>query len=88
MPTFVINRCMTRFFQLALKFEFVAYAIMAHSSERLALVTKLSTAFEDTIRYRSLAIQGLNKAIDSFSKDSADAILCASLCLSNQETDW
>lgn len=61
---------------------------MAHSSQRLALMTKLSSAFENTTRYRSLAIQGLNKAIDQFSQDNADAILCASLCLSNQETDW
>jgi hypothetical protein len=61
---------------------------MAHSAGRLALVTKLSVAFEDAARYRSLAMQGLNQAINSFSKDNADAILCASLCLSNQEPDW
>ncbi|KAE9373902.1 hypothetical protein N431DRAFT_504404 [Stipitochalara longipes BDJ] len=76
------------FVQLALKFEFVAYAVMAHSAGRLALVTKLSAAFEDAARYRSLAMQGLNQAINSFSKDNADAILCASLCLSDQEPDW
>jgi hypothetical protein len=61
---------------------------MGHSAGRLALVTKISSAFEDATRYRTLALQGLNAAITSFTKDNADAILCASLCLSNQEHDW
>lgn len=74
--------------QLALSFDFVAYAVIAHSAGRLALVTKTSEAFEDAARFRTLALKGLNEAINSFSKDNADAILCASMCLSNQEHDW
>jgi hypothetical protein len=83
-----INSCISSFFQLAIRFDFVAYAVMGHSAGRLALVTKISSAFEDATRYRTLALQGLNAAITSFAKDNADAILCASLCLSNQEHDW
>ena len=83
-----INPCISSFFQLAIRFDFVAYAVMGHSAGRLALVTKISSAFEDATRYRTLALQGLNSAITSFTKDNADAILCASLCLSNQEHDW
>jgi hypothetical protein len=83
-----INSYISSFFQLAIRFDFVAYAVMGHSAGRLALVTKISSAFEDATRYRTLALQGLNAAITSFAKDNADAILCASLCLSNQEHDW
>jgi hypothetical protein len=83
-----INSCISSFFQLAIRFDFVAYAVMGHSAGRLALVTKISSAFEDAMRHRTLALQGLNAAITSFAKDNADAILCALLCSSNQEHDW
>lgn len=75
-------------FQLIAGYKFVSYASMAHSTERLSYTTRLSEAYEETVKYRSLAFNGLAKAIDSFSKDNADAVLFASLCLSNQETDW
>lgn len=61
---------------------------MAKSAERLALVTKSTEALEDSARYKSLALKGLSKAIQSFSKENADAVLCASISLEYHASDW
>ena len=79
---------MVSFVQLAHRFDFVAHAITGHSAARLAVVSKTSAAFDEATYYCNLAIQGLTRAINSFSRDNADAILCASLCLSNEEDGW
>lgn len=38
--------------------------------------------------HRGKAIKGLHEAISSFSRETSDAILAASLVLSWQATDW
>jgi len=38
--------------------------------------------------HRGLALKGLQEAIDSFSPETSDAVLAASLVLSWQATDW
>jgi hypothetical protein len=74
--------------QLSLEHDCVAYAIAAKSAKRLSLVTKNPTALNHAIRYRGLALSGLAAAVKSFSKQNADAILCASITLCDDEWDW
>lgn len=38
--------------------------------------------------HRGIALKGLQEAIDTFSRETSDAILAASLVLSWQATDW
>ncbi|KAH8807123.1 hypothetical protein F5884DRAFT_788581 [Xylogone sp. PMI_703] len=71
-------------FKLATNFDFVAYALAAMSAERLTLLGKSYEASRDASRYRNLAFRGLSQAIQSFSRDNADAILGASLACSYQ----
>ena len=40
------------------------------------------------MNYHTEAIRGLNEAISCFGAENADAVLCASLSLSNQQPDW
>lgn len=75
------------FFKLAVQYDFVAYGIMAKSAKRLAVVTRSTEALQDAARYQSLVLQGLNKAIHSFSKENADAVLCASISLQYHAID-
>jgi hypothetical protein len=84
----VITQTWIRFVQLSLQYDFVRHAVLAHSAGRLAALTKTSEPFEDFTNYRKLGIQGLRVALSKFSKENADAVLCTSLCLSDQETDW
>lgn len=61
---------------------------MAKSAERLALVTKSTEALGDAERYKTLALEGMRKAIDSLSRDNADAVLCAFILLEHRTSDW
>ena len=77
-----------RFFKLAVTFDFVADAMAAESAERLALVTKSYKASQDASQYRRLGLQRLEQAMQSFSRNNADAILCALLTWRIQAPDW
>jgi hypothetical protein len=68
-----------RLFQLATQFDFVAHTLAATSAQRLAVTTKSHEASLDAFHYRKQALHGLYRAMGSFSKDNADAILAASL---------
>lgn len=65
--------------QLATSFGFVAHTLAATSAERLAVLTKSQDAANDGARYRALALHGLSREIQLFSKSNADAILSAYL---------
>ncbi|EXU95012.1 Zn(2)-Cys(6) zinc finger domain protein [Metarhizium robertsii] len=65
--------------QLATSFGFVAHTLAATSAERLAVLTKSQEAANDGARYRALALHGLSREIQLFSKSNADAILSAYL---------
>ncbi|RFU74689.1 helicase [Trichoderma arundinaceum] len=70
---------MSVLFQLATHYDFVAHTLAATSAQRLAVTTKSHEASEDAYQYRKQALHGLYRAMGSFSKDNADAILAASL---------
>jgi uncharacterized protein YcsI (UPF0317 family) len=65
--------------QIATSFDFVAHTLAATSAERLAVLTRSQEASSDAARYRSMALNGLSREIQSFSKHNADAILSAYL---------
>jgi hypothetical protein len=65
--------------QLATSFGFVAHTLAATSAERLAVLTKSQEASSDAARYRALALTGLSREIQMFSKHNADAILSSYL---------
>jgi hypothetical protein len=62
--------------------------MLGQSAGRLAIATKSSAAYQDFVRFKILAVEGLNRAIATFSKENADAILFASIAISNQESNW
>ncbi|EHK46946.1 uncharacterized protein TrAtP1_010441 [Trichoderma atroviride] len=66
-------------FQLATQYDFVAHTLAATSAQRLAVTTKSHEASLDAFHYRKQALHGLYRAMGSFSKENADAILAASL---------
>jgi hypothetical protein len=61
---------------------------MGLSARRLANLSKSHSMLEDAGRYRNLAMKGVSEALSSFSKDNADAILCASIMIGDQQSDW
>jgi len=54
----------------------------------IAFLTDCPLVGNMACRHRGVALAGLREAISSFSKESSDAILAASLVLSWQATDW
>lgn len=68
-----------RMIQLATSFNFVAHTLAATSAERLSVLTKSQHAANDAARYRALALAGLSREIQSFSKHNADAVLSSYL---------
>ena len=84
----VSDMSMISFLQIAANFEFVTHALIAESAQLLAIVTKSTLAVHDAALHCRLAIQGLNRAIASFSKLNMDAVLCATISLLYQQTEW
>ncbi|OCT50153.1 hypothetical protein CLCR_07226 [Cladophialophora carrionii] len=71
--------------QMAAKIDYVAYAHILVAANRLGRVTKLASVMEDAQHYQGLAIKGLRRALASFSRENADAVLGASISLMNQQ---
>ncbi|EXJ62117.1 hypothetical protein A1O7_02550 [Cladophialophora yegresii CBS 114405] len=71
--------------QMAASIDYVAYAHILVAANRLGRVTKLASVMEDAQHYQGLAIKGLRRALASFSKENADAVLGASISLMNQQ---
>jgi hypothetical protein len=74
-------------FQLANHFDFVTYTLAAGSASRLATISKSREAVEDAARYHKLAMEGMTQAMQSLTRDNADAILGAALGCSYTLTD-
>ena len=55
--------------------------MLALSASHLAKVSGMKEAVEEMKRYQLRALQGIRETIVSFSKDTSDAILAASLLL-------
>ena len=63
-------------------------ALMAFSAMHIALLTNCPLVGNMAYEYRGQALKGLHEAINTFSRESSDAVLAASLVLSWQATDW
>jgi hypothetical protein len=75
------------FLAIALGSEFVMSAILGLSAFHLAFITRDTDTKQLAFRHKVTALQGLQTALGSFSKDNCDAILAASVLLSWQATE-
>ncbi|KAJ5774940.1 C6 transcription factor RosA-like [Penicillium paradoxum] len=78
---------MPNFLAIALNSEFVMSAILSLSAFHLAFLTRHQETRQLAVRHQVAALQGLQAALVSFSKDNCDAILAASVLLSWQATE-
>jgi hypothetical protein len=67
---------------------YVMHALLAFSAMHIAFLTDCPLVGSMAFEHRGIALSGLHEAIGSFSRDTSDAILAASLVLSWQATDW
>lgn len=72
---------------MANSFDFVTYTLAAGSASRLATISKSREAAEDAALYHKKAIEGISRAIQSLTKDNADAVLGAALGCSYTMSD-
>ncbi|CEJ82474.1 Putative C6 transcription factor [[Torrubiella] hemipterigena] len=67
---------------------FVMHALLAFSAMHIAFITDCRLVSNMAFEHRGIALSGLHLAIGSFSPETSDAILAASLVLSWQAADW
>ncbi|KOS17244.1 Sterol regulatory element-binding protein ECM22 [Escovopsis weberi] len=68
--------------------RYVMHALLAFSAMHIAYLTDCPLVARMALKHRGIALRGLQAAISSFSRETSDAILAASLVLSWQATDW
>ncbi|KAK4127439.1 hypothetical protein N657DRAFT_210598 [Parathielavia appendiculata] len=68
--------------------RYVLHALLAFSAMHLAYLTGCPAVGNMAYEHRGVALKGLQEAISTFSRETSDAILAASLVLSWQATDW
>ncbi|KAF7559851.1 hypothetical protein G7046_g4313 [Stylonectria norvegica] len=68
--------------------RYVMHSVLAFSAMHIASITNCPLVGSMAFEHRGIALAGLHEAIDSFSQQTSDAILAASLVLSWQATDW
>ncbi|CAL5866877.1 uncharacterized protein PFLUO_LOCUS1088 [Penicillium psychrofluorescens] len=66
---------------ISLSYDFVMSSILALSAFHLAFITRDEETRQLAYHHRGIALQGLQTAIGSFSKENCDAILAASILL-------
>ncbi|KAG6044525.1 hypothetical protein E4U17_000531 [Claviceps sp. LM77 group G4] len=67
---------------------YVMHALLAFSAMHIAFLTDCPLVGSLAFEHRGIALSGLHEAIGTFSRETSDAILAASLVLSWQATDW
>jgi hypothetical protein len=68
--------------------DFVMHSLLAFSAMHIAHLTGCPLVGNLEYEHRGVALKGLQQAIGSFSRETSDAVLAASLVLSWQATDW
>jgi hypothetical protein len=68
--------------------DYVMHALLAFSAMHIAWMTDCNLVGHLSYEHRGVALKGLQEAIGSFSRETSDAVLAASLVLSWQATDW
>jgi hypothetical protein len=76
-----------RLISIAFTHDFVMHAVLGWAASHLLKLSSNPQIAQSALSYRSLALQGLQEAIDNFSASNSDAILGASIALSWQATD-
>ncbi|KAF9885924.1 hypothetical protein FE257_012214 [Aspergillus nanangensis] len=76
------------FLSIAVSHDFVMSSILTLSASHLAWVTRNKETKQLAYHHRGVAIQGLQKALSTFSRENCDAILAASILLSWQASEW
>ncbi|TQV99190.1 C6 transcription factor RosA-like [Cordyceps javanica] len=74
--------------QIGATTPYVMHALLAFSAMHIAFLTDCRRVSNIAFEHRGIAFSGLHAAISSFSRESSDAILAASLVLSWQASDW
>ncbi|KAJ5926008.1 hypothetical protein N7454_007518 [Penicillium verhagenii] len=78
---------MPNFLAIALSNEFVMSSILGLSAFHLSFLTRDQETKQLAYHHKLTALQGLQTAIGSFSKDNCEAVLAASILLSWQATE-
>ncbi|KAL8396741.1 hypothetical protein RB594_003717 [Gaeumannomyces avenae] len=68
--------------------SYVMHALLAFSAMHIAFLTDCPLVGNMAYEHRGVALKGLQEAIGTFSRETSDAVLAASLVLSWQATDW
>ncbi|KAK8135317.1 hypothetical protein PG984_003257 [Apiospora sp. TS-2023a] len=68
--------------------SYVMHALLAFSAMHIAFLTDCPIVGNMAYEHRGIALKGLHEGIGTFSRESSDAVLAASLVLSWQATDW
>ncbi|KAM3533769.1 hypothetical protein MY4038_002972 [Beauveria bassiana] len=74
--------------QIGANTPYVMHALLAFSAMHIAFLTDCRRVSNMAFEHRGIALSGLHAAIGSFSRETSDAILAASLVLSWQANDW
>ncbi|CAK7220712.1 hypothetical protein SBRCBS47491_004280 [Sporothrix bragantina] len=67
---------------------YVMHALLAFSASHMTYLNECPIVGIMADEHRGIALKGLQEAISTFSRETSDAILAASLVLSWQATDW
>ncbi|KAL4809273.1 hypothetical protein BDV18DRAFT_77895 [Aspergillus unguis] len=76
------------FLSIAISNDFVMSSILTFSAAHLAWITRNQETRQLALHHQGVAIQGLQKAISSFSRENSEGILAASILLSWQASEW
>lgn len=68
--------------------SYVLHALLSFSAMHIAFLTDCPLVGNMAYEHRGIALKGLQEAIGTFSRETSDAVLAASLVLSWQATDW
>ncbi|KEZ46689.1 hypothetical protein SAPIO_CDS0532 [Scedosporium apiospermum] len=82
------TRQMPIILQIGATNRYVMHSLLAFSAMHIAFLTDCPLVGNMAYEHRGVALKGLQEAIGSFSRETSDAVLAASLVLSWQATDW
>jgi hypothetical protein len=83
----IANRS-NRILKIGATHDYVMHALLAFSAMHIAFLTDCPMVGNMAYDHRGIALKGLYEGIGSFSRETSDAVLAASLVLSWQATDW
>ncbi|KAI9751410.1 MAG: hypothetical protein M4579_006093 [Chaenotheca gracillima] len=76
------------FLSIASVYPFVMHSLLAFSATHLTWITESQPTENMAYYHRGVALNGLQEAIGTFSRENSDAVLAASMLLKWQFPDW